>query len=223
MTYTNRDGDLLVKYDKMSEQIFQKRHIAYKVRISDILNGNFVKNDVSSSYIILGKYNVSRVNIIANFVYKSEQVNSANAIVDDGTGRISLRMFENKNIFSKIDVGDFVLVIGKVREFGNERYVIPEIVKKIGDIGWVNTRKLELKDINFENVKVKNKSVVAEASQIISEEVYLLIKKLDDGDGVDFDVVVKNSKSGDVEQTIDRLLERGDIFEIRPGKLKVLE
>ena len=208
---------------ELQQNTFQKRNIAYKVRISDILNGSFVKDDFSAGYVRLGSFNVSRVNVVATFVYKSEQPSSANAVIDDGTGRIALRIFENKDIFSKIDIGDFVLIIGRVREFSNERYIIPEIVKKIKDIEWINIRKLELKNINLEDATVKNKSSVAGAFKTVSEEIYLLIKSLDNGDGADFDAVIKNSKNGDAEQVINSLLEIGDIFEVKPGKLKVLE
>lgn len=207
----------------MPEQIFQKRNVACKARISDILNGRFVRDDASAGYIIIGGANVYRVNIIANFVYKSEQSNSSNAVIDDGTGKISLRAFENKNIFSKAEVGDFVLVIGRVREFSNERYIVPEIVKKIDHIEWVSLRKLELKNIGFENFKVNGEAPAAEAPPAVSEEVYSLIKSLDNGNGADFDAVIKNSRNEGAEDAIGRLLESGDVFEIKPGKLKVLE
>ena len=207
----------------MPEQIFQKRNVAYKTRISDILSGRFVKDDASAGYIIIGIMNVYRVNVIANFVYKSEQVNSSSAVIDDGTGKISLRAFENKNIFSNADIGDFVLVIGRVREFGSERYIMPEIVKKITNIEWVNLRKLELESADFGDVKIKNEIPAAEAPQDIGKEIYSLIKSLDNGDGADFDIVIKNSKNNDAEQAIGRLLESGDIFEVKPGRLKVLE
>lgn len=223
---TNLVEASLENYDKMPElqqNTFQKRNVAYKVRISDILNGSFVKDDVSAGYVGIGSFNVSRVNVVASFVYKSEHANSANAMIDDGTGRIALRVFENKNIFSKVDIGDFVLVVGRLREFGNERYIIPEIIKKLGDIEWVNLRKLELKNINFENAETKSKDPVVEFSKSISEEVYSLIKSLDNGDGADFDAVIKNSKNNDAEQAISSLLESGDVFEVKPGKLKVLE
>jgi len=207
----------------MPEQIFQKRNVACKARISDILSGRFVKDDASAGYVIIGDLNVYRVNVIANFVYKSEQANSSSAVIDDGTGKISLRAFENKNIFSNADIGDFVLVIGRVREFGNERYIMPEIVKKLTDFEWASLRKLELKNINFETVKIKDETPAVESPQAASEEVYLLIKSLDNGDGADFDDVIKNSKNSDAEQAISRLLENGDVFEVKPGKLKILE
>jgi RPA family protein len=206
---------------ELQQNTFQKRSVACKVRIYDILNGNFVKDDSSAGYVSIGNLNIYRVNVIANLVFKSERANSANVIIDDGTGRITLRIFENMDIFSKADIGDFVNIIGRVREFGDERYIIPEIIKKVDNIAWVNLRKLELKNIDFGNVK--NKISAVESPQTISEEIYLLIKILDNGSGADFDAVIKNSKNNDAEQAISRLLENGDIFEVTPGKLKVLE
>lgn len=220
--YTSQGADSLENYNKMPEQMFQKRNVAYKVRISDILNGSFVKDEMSAGYLKLGNFNVSRINVIANLVYKSEQPSSANSLIDDGSGKISLRVFENRNIFSKIDIGDFVMVIGKVREFSNERYVIPEIVKKVDDLKWIDVRNLELKNADFESAEIKSKPA-DEEPKAVSEEIYLLIKSLDNGDGADFDAVIKNSKNSNAEQMITKLLENGDVFEVKPGKLKVLE
>jgi len=73
---------------------FQKRQIAHKVGIGDILNCDFVKDEFSAGHIKLGNFNVSRINIIAAIVYKSEQGAYASAVVDDGTGKIIVRLFE---------------------------------------------------------------------------------------------------------------------------------
>ncbi len=223
---TSLVGASLENYNKMPElqqSTFQKRNVAYKARIYDILNGSFIKDDSSAGYVRLGNLNVFRVNLIANFVYKSEQPNSANALIDDGTGRISLRAFENKNIFSKAEIGDFVMVIGRVREFGSERYIIPEIVKRLDDAAWANVRNSELKNIKFEEARPAIQVPAGEALNDMNEDVYSLIKSLDNGDGADFDAVVKNSKKENAEQAINKLLENGDIFEVKPGRLKVLE
>jgi len=207
----------------MPEQIFQKRGIAYKLRVSDILNGSFAKDNSSAVYLKLGNINVSRVNIIANLIYKSDHGNSSSFIIDDGTGKISLKLFENSGIFSKADVGDFVMVIGKVREFNTERYIVPEIVNKIEELEWLNVRKLELQKANFDEIVEGNKSENAEVSAGSNEDVYLLIKNLDKGEGVDFDEVVRSSGNSNAEGIITKLLENGDVFEIKPGRLKVLE
>src|SRR3989338_2288900 len=105
-------------------QKFQ-RQIAYKLRIADILEGQFTKDDISAGYIKLNGISVSRVNVICTLVYKQEQAGSySSAVIDDGTGIISMRSFESDS-FSKFDVGDVILVIGRIREFSNEKYIIP--------------------------------------------------------------------------------------------------
>ena len=57
----------------------------------------------------------------------------------------------------------------------------------------------------------------------ISEGIYSLIKELDNGDGVSFEDILGKFKGAEAEAIINTLLENGNIFEIRPGRLKVLE
>ena len=206
---------------ELEQKTFQKRQVAYKIRVSDILNVNLEKEEFSGN-IRLSNTNVSRVNIIATVIYKSEEFNYSSAVIDDGTGKIQLRIFENNAYFSKADVGDAVLVIGKIREFSNEKYIMPEIFKKIEDSKWADVRKLELKNSSIiESVpKAVNESLADSAK---NHDVFSLIKKLDNGDGASFDEIVKEYGSADAEKMMNALLENGDIFEIRPGRLKVLE
>lgn len=206
-----------------------KRQVAYKVRIVDVIRGNFVRDNISAGYIKLNEANVSRVNIIGTVVYKQErEINYSNyssMVVDDGTEIISLRSFEDNKFFPKIDVGDVVLVIGKVREFNDERYIIPEILKKTENIGWLNVRKRELNNNNFvinNDVEAKGNALV-EGTISLNEEIYPLIKKLDSGDGVLVKNIIKNSDNKETEDIIKRLLENGSIFEVKPGRVKVLE
>lgn len=199
----------------MPEQQNFQRQVAFKVKISDILSGDLKRlNDI----------NVVRINIIGTLVYKSEESNYASALVDDGSGRISLRTFDNKTVLSKVEVGDVVLVVGKIREFNNEKYVAPEIVKKLNSIEWLNVRKLELRDSSIDK-KDKIKGVEGGLAEKIDsvDEVYLLVKKLDDGHGVSVEDIINNSSNKEAEKIVKRLLEKGDIFEVKPGILKVLE
>lgn len=207
-----------------SEKSFQ-RQIAYKVKISDVLNGIFTRDEFSAGYITLNGSNVSRVNLLATVVYKLEEgLNFTNIVVDDGSGRIPLRTFESNHLLSKVDVGDIVLSIGRIREFNNEKYIVPEILKKIINAGWLNVRKLELskRDVISESL-TDNKDSATEIPNGIDEEIYVAIRNLDSGDGASFDDVIGKVSSKDAEIMIKKLLEKGDIFEIKPGKLKVLE
>ena len=192
------------------EKQLQKRQVGFKAAISSILKGNFTKDDLSAS----------RVSVMATLVYKSEDIYSG-AIIDDGSGRIPLKNFENRAILEDADVGDAVLVIGKVREFGDEKYILPEIVKKIS-MGWINVRKIEFN--KFEGDKAAGSSDNGKSEGFgMSKDIYEMIKKLDDGSGVAIEDLVKKSDFQDTEKIVNRLLENGDVFEIKPGKIKVLE
>lgn len=202
----------------LEQKQFQKRQVACKILISSILNGEFGKDESSAGYVRVNENVVSRINVIANLVYKTEENGYYGAIIDDGTAKISLKSFEKKVFFSNIDVGDIVMVIGKVREYGNERYIMPEIIKKL-DASWMALRKMELKD-----ERTINKDEAKGASEGIDsgKNVYELIKKLDIGEGTAIEDLVSNY-DGNVEKIVNKLLENGDVFEIKPGRLKVLE
>ncbi len=212
---------------ELQQKSFQ-RQVAFKVSISNILNSNFEKDENLSGYIRLNDKIISRVNLMVTVVVKSEQSqNYASLLVDDGTGKILLRNFENIDAFSKVDVGDFILIIGKLREFNGEKYILPEALKKLNNIEWINVRRLELKKINYVNdnteSKNKNSNLAEEVFADTYDIIYSLIKNLDSGNGVFVDDVIKKSDIAETEKIITKLLESGNIFEVIPGKLKVLE
>ena len=78
------------------------------------------------------------------------------------------------------------------------------------------------------NVKEKkvyqNKTSFKE--EIIDEspknKILKLIKGLDKGNGVSIEEITLKDVEG-VDKIVDSLLKKGDIFELKPGKLKVLE
>ena len=212
---------------ELQQKSFQ-RQVAFKVSISNLLNSNFEKDENLSGYIRLNDKIISRVNLMVTVVVKSEQSqNYASLLVDDGTGKILLRNFENIDAFSKVDVGDFILIIGKLREFNGEKYILPEALKKLNNIEWINVRRLELKKINYvsDNTESKNKNpnLAEEVFADTYDIIYSLIKNLDSGNGVFVDDVIKKSDIAETEKIITKLLESGNIFEVIPGKLKVLE
>lgn len=201
----------------------RKRNVAIKVKVSDIAAGNLVRDGVSSPYVKISGIAASRINIIAVLVYKSEESGYASAIIDDGSGRVSLRAFEDKNMLSKVDVGDIVLVVGRIREFGSEVYVLPEILKRLADTGWANVRKLELERILSPKKMGAEVEKVHEESSSANYRIYSLIKEIDTGEGVSVDDIIKISGIVEAERALNMLLENGDVFEVKPGKLKVLE
>ncbi|MBI1934913.1 hypothetical protein HYS31_00585 [Candidatus Woesearchaeota archaeon] len=204
------------------EKSFQKRDVAYKTSVFDVLNRELVM-DGMFSHIIFGNIKVSRANIIATLVNKQELPNCTAGIIDDGTGRVLLKSFEKIGMFANIDIGDPLVVIGRIREFGGERYIMPEIVKKLQSSEWISIRKAELER---SGVASKPKASVAGAENPdagAGEGILSLIRELDDGNGAFIDKVIKMSNNTNADAVLNTLLENGDIFEVNPGKVKVLE
>ena len=217
---------------ELQNEQFQKRQVAYKVTVSSILDEPFAKDETSAGYIKISNLNVSRVNVMGILIEKNDSQNASFGAIDDGSGRINLRTFEPSNVFSRVNVGDSVLVVGKIREYDSEKYIIPEIVRKIEN-EWINLRRKELdfipKQIETPRQELAKEpsptvvEVIAENVQNPREKVYGLIKNLDKGDGSLIDDVIKESGNDNAEIIVKKLLESGDIFEVKPGKLKVLE
>ncbi|MCK4521197.1 MAG: hypothetical protein KAU20_01395 [Nanoarchaeota archaeon] len=212
----------------------QKRLIAYKVRVKDILNGKYVKEEGwNPNYIVLESgRQISRINIIGTVIEKpfSENLNYQSVVLDDGSGKISVRSFEEDNKIDGLNIGDTVLIIGKLREFGSEKYIIPEIIKKIDNPKWVELRKSELVggDVKEKSSPVsenfKEEKIEAEETKTTAiDDIFDVIKSLDKGDGADFGEIIEKSGIKDTEKIVTNLLKQGELFEIKPGKIKILE
>ncbi len=130
-----------------------KRHTAYKISIGLIAKGDLKlepdKNDPTREkfrFLTLKDKEINRVNLIANVIdkFKSDEKNYASLTVDDGTGQVRVRAFsDNTKMIENNAPGDTLLIIGNLRYFNKEIYILPEIVKLL-DARWLLARKLEL-------------------------------------------------------------------------------
>lgn len=118
-------------------------------RISDIVSAGFIRKEgLEPSYILTdhGK-RISRVKLVGTIVDKfmSEDGNYSSITVDDDSDSIRVKAFkEDANMFDNFEIGDLVLVIGKVREYGDENYIIPEVVKKTLSPNYESLHRLEV-------------------------------------------------------------------------------
>ena len=223
-----------------------ERQTAYLTTISTLLNGNFIKAEAHMQPSFLrtasGK-EMSRVHIIAVIVGFGE---GSEATLDDGSGKITCRSFDNPTLFSAFNLGDIVRVIGKVRAFNEQQYLIPEIVKKITNKQFVTFHKLALRFLESEDTHTQLEHSVPTtelaSEEIISAEavdeipidaddstphtpfddVISKIKEFDTGDGAGIEQIIEQLGS-DSEKLIHHLLETGEVFEIRPGRVKLLD
>jgi RPA family protein len=216
------------------------RSTAFKTDIKSLKQGNFIsKEGLEPSYTdtIYGK--ISRANLIGVIISKTD--NSFE--IEDGTSRINVREgitnYPNIN-FRDFQIGHVVNVIGKTRFFNQEIYIVPEIVKSIENQLWVKVRKQELgkretikekneleKPISNENIDETSVQIIdneQKNKQSLSTEAFISqLKKLDKGNGVEIEFLLEKIKISDGKNMISKLLEQGEVFEIRPGIIKVLE
>jgi len=221
----------------MPEQQF-KRNIAYKLRIGDILIGKPVMNSVSGterfSFLELGDKKIIRVNIIGNIVDKYESGESAPGdenksrkyvfyTLDDGSGQIRLKIFsDDYEKFKDFHQGQTVVVIGTLRNWNDETYISPEIIRET-DPKYLLVRKLETekeKAMAFESSPDKKEKVTA-----IKDKILELIKSSESDGGIETEDISQKFVEVSpalIQQEIKKLLEEGIIFEPRPGKVRYL-
>ncbi|MFA5405790.1 MAG: OB-fold nucleic acid binding domain-containing protein [Candidatus Nanoarchaeia archaeon] len=199
--------------------MFTQRNTAYKLRISDIVSGEFVMKDGESSYIQIGDKQVMRVRVLGTIVNKftNDERKSGTIVIDDGTDSISARVWEND--FMLVDhavIGQLVDVIARVRMYNDEVYLIPEVIKSVSP-DWLVLRKLELGD----------ESIKPAVEVVVDTD---LIKKLFDcikaggTDGASMEELVSIAGSRDeCIKSMMVLLEDGTVFEPKAGRYKALD
>ena len=203
----------------------QQRQIAYKVPINPILRNQYIEQEGwSPNYIQINHKQVSRVNLIATVIDKQVSSSLATLVLDDSTGIIQARSFnEDIKKVTGINIGDTVLIIGRPRKFNDQIFITIEISKKI-DALWSKVRKTELQKefglIDKQSAEIKSQP----NHNSENEKVLELIKENDDGNGVDIDQIILSSglNESEAHEVISELIKQGEIYEPKPNKIKIL-
>lgn len=187
------------------------RFVAFKATVAEIMHAPAQDNGLLWNGFPLG-----RINLLGVVISIQEKDVYTNIFVDDGTGSVSVRLFGQDVAYA---VGDVVKVVGRPRVFGQERYIAPEIMRKV-DQKWIIVRKKE-RDLLQKHLPVPKSEPPKEPERLENTDVCIdLIRKEDKGDGVDVEVLATYGIS---EERVNNLLKDGTIFETRPGRVKVLE
>mgnify|MGYP001577017241 CR=1 FL=1 len=212
----------------------KKRETAYKIRIGDLLKSSHIFDQSQSGtlenirprllHVELGDKKILRVNLIANVVdkYKSQgESNFATITLDEGSGQIKARVFgEDTNKFLNIVQGDTLVVIGLLRSFNDELYILPEIIKK-QDPKYLLVRKLELDKESPKPISSAQKKEI----KAFRDEIIDTIRLSEEHEGIDKDKIImkfNNAKPEIISQEIQKLLEEGIIYEPKPGRVRYL-
>ena len=218
-----------------------ERQTAYKVWLSNLYNGNFVKSDeeFKPSYVAVNNKNISRVNLIVNVVnkYEKEGGGYVSLVVDDGSAQIRVKCWgEDIKLLEGVERSDIILLVGKLKEDRTTEdglYINAEIVKKV-EPNFEILRKLELikelgKYKEYSGKKFLIKEEVEEqefveeiriSSSFLRQKILNLIEKNED---MNFENIIKGCEESEekVSDELNELIKDGDIFEVK-GKYKLL-
>jgi len=256
------------------------RPTAIKILLGEINSGSYIEEDEQSfNYLLtLDQRKIYRFNIMAVVIDKQKQGTITNFLLDDNTGQMIMRTFEESRLVNELNVGEAILILGKVRKYSQEKYLSPDIIKKINPL-WLKARSLELKDkivsitklseikitSNLEpeisqeiltaeipkkkpllqSIPTSNETNFPIEEEIIEEEIIEeeivgdsfktlknedlptrkildLIKELDKSNGASIEEILEKSSLNDAEKILQKMLEKGDIFQNLPGRVKVL-
>ncbi len=201
-----------------------KRHTAFKLRIGDLLIAKPVFNEEKFIFLELGSKQISRVNLVGNVIekYDSQGEKQYSFItIDDGSGQIKLKSFGDeteklKDIFQ----GQTILVFGILKNWNNETYIYPEIIKEI-DSKYLLVRKLEIeKERSKDSNPLPKQEIIAVKDRILGS-----IKNSEEDGGIELDKIIMDLRDISPEiinQEIQKFIEEGIVFEPRPGKVRYL-
>ncbi len=228
-----------------------QRQVAFKIWISNLNNGKFIQGSKNGESFIpscvdLNNKKISRVNLIATIVdvFKSEDGNYFSFTLDDGSGTIRIKAFnEDTNNLLNFNKGDRVLVVGRVREYQEELYISPEITKKITDPNVELIRKAELLNIlgkpeteahlsrtQFVPAQNQNNGAIKQPLQTQDPSHEELRQKIinhlmaNDESGVELSALSQVISKDDptTETVVKELLTEGEIYENKPGHYKAI-
>lgn len=204
----------------MPEQQTQPRQTAYKVSIKDILSNNYVQQEGwQPNYIQIQEKQVSRVNLIATVIDKINSSSLITLTLDDGTGNIQAKSFnEDIRKLININIGDLLLIIGRPRKYNEQLFISVEIARKLPEI-WSKIRKLEL------GIKEPLEKIEIKETNLKKQKILEAIKKLDNGKGAEITEIMKTialpEEQG--EALIEELIKQGEVYENSPNYIKAID
>lgn len=207
-----------------------ERQTAKKVLVSEITSGKWVKKEgMEPSFVVTAqKEKVARARVLATVVGKfvSEDGNFGSITLDDGTDTIRAKAWKELKVFEGVEVGQMTDVVGKVREYNGEIYMMPEWFGKVEDPNTEILRRLEitkraelLKSGKIKKADEAPEQAADERKELIRKEILVLLDA--NPKGITYTDVMTKVKHPEalVEAAMNEILEEGICYEPTPGKI----
>jgi RPA family protein len=207
-----------------------KRHTAYKVWIRDVHKSpEKIDEDSGLPYLDINDKHVSRVHLFGSIINTRATEGYGSLILDDGSANIQLKTW-GADVYLAEDkqVGDLVFVVGRYSTFNNERYIRPEVVRRVS-MDWALLRRLELtkeygipsKEEKVEVAPDNPPQTETGSSLSLREAILNEIEKQDEVEEEAL-ITVCNMPKEEVMLAVQDLLKEGEIFCPKKGYYRLV-
>ena len=158
--------------------------------------------------------------------YVSDDMGHVRLVIEDGTGSISVRAWD-QDVELLIDPasglpysrGTVLDVIGRVREWRAEKYLVPQLVVKVEDPNWILVRALEIMRERLRAAAASSEGAArVEEEEDIKTRVLNLLKNKGALREEQIIVEFPDSLGDAVLRSLDELLEEGLIYLDEQGR-----
>lgn len=182
-----------------------KRYPAIPLKIKHIMNGTYKANEGFTSFLITEfGFPVSRTRIMGTIIniYETEDKKYGFIVIDDGTGTIRAKSFQDISIFKDLKINDIVDIIARVRNYNEETYLSPETITKIDNPNMLSYRNLEIVKFLKHSKKIIDE-IKENINQINPEDFYDKYELTEEETKAIIDFIENKNENPEKEQELD--------------------
>ena len=223
----------------------RERMTAVRASVADIIRGTYHEED--GHHVVSPQGVELRRVVLVGFIVSQYvgQGSFASITIDDGTETIRAKAWGETQSLEEVETNTLAMIVGKVREYEGEIYIVPEIVRPLDDANYMTLHQLEryrailtrsgistpnesesMGDVQETLKPAKSKSSASTSKPkspgALSKQILQFIRKKKSPDGVYLQDIVSHfekkgsSKSAITLKVID-LMEKQRIREVKIG------
>ncbi len=222
----------------------RERMTAVRASVADIIHGTYSEED--GHHVVSPQGVELRRVVLVGFIVKQYigQGSFASITIDDGTETIRAKTWGETQSLEQAEPNTLAMIVGKVREYEGEVYIVPEIVHPLDDANYITLHQLErykailtlsgistpseesMDDVQETLKPAKSKSSASKKKSkspgTLSKQILRFIKKNVSPDGVYLQDIVSHfekkgsSKSAITLKVID-LMDQQKVREVKIG------
>ena len=205
-----------------------KRRSPYKRYRIETINRSEVTKDSEERWRLVSQEGntIFRIWILGIVTEKYDGENQYTGLkVEDGSGVVRVKSWDGK--LESINKWDKVEILGQIQISEQDEsidvFITPDIVELIADDNWNLYHRLKIvqnknlkTDIQVRSAKVEGIDLGVASLEDLKTKIQILVKQLDEGSGVTFEIITKKLPKIDESQiyeAITELLDSGEFFE----------